>query len=75
MGAAGILAALTSLLAMRDGLRAGSTGTQVADPTLGPAFAQQLHLAPAQAPTRIAACHSFGFGGNNCVLLFGQGQA
>ena len=37
-------------------------------------LAQRLKLAPVQAETRIAVNHSFGFGGNNCVLVFGKGS-
>lgn len=75
MGAAGIVAALTCGLALRHGLRAGTAHTAAADPALGPAFAQQLQLLPSNRPTRVAACHAFGFGGNNAVLLFGRGTA
>jgi 3-oxoacyl-[acyl-carrier-protein] synthase-1 len=73
MGAAGILEASICLLALAGGRRAGSTHTAPIDPALGNAFAERLHLAPAQQPTRLAASHSFGFGGNNCVLVFGRG--
>ena len=72
MGAAGIVAALICGLALRDGLRAGTAHTRAADPALGPVFGQQLQLAPTTRPTRVAACHAFGFGGNNAVLLFGR---
>ncbi len=75
MGAAGIVAALICGLALRHGLRAGTAHTPAADPALGPTFAQQLQLLPTNRPTRVAACHAFGFGGNNAVLLFGRGTA
>lgn len=75
MGAAGIVEALVCLLALQGGWRAGSAGTAPLDPGLGPAFAQQLRLAPDQQATRLAASHSFGFGGNNCVLVFGRGPS
>ncbi len=79
MGAAGIVAALACVLSVRDGLRAGSAHTGSADPALGEVFARQLHTAPAlqpvQKPVHVAACHAFGFGGNNAVLLFARGVA
>jgi len=75
MGAAGIVEALVCLLALQGSLRAGSATTAPLDPALGPAFAQQLRLAPVQQTTTLAASHSFGFGGNNCVLVFGRGPS
>ena len=75
MGAAGIVAALACVLAVRDGLRSGSAHTVASDPALGATFARQLHALPSQQPVRTAACHAFGFGGNNAVLIFGEGRA
>jgi 3-oxoacyl-[acyl-carrier-protein] synthase I len=72
MGAAGIVEALVCLRALQTGQRSGSVGTGVVDSALDPGFAQRLHLLPAQAEVRVAASHSFGFGGNNCVLMFGR---
>ena len=71
MGAAGIVEALVCLLALRDGLCAGSAGTLQVDAALGAGFAAQLQLTPAKRRVRYAASHSFGFGGNNAVLIFG----
>ena len=77
MGAAGIVEALVCLLALGDGLHAGvcsgSVGSTPPDPALGPVFAQQLQAEAAQRVVQVAASHSFGFGGNNAVLLFGRG--
>lgn len=73
MGAAGIVEALVCLLALRDGLCSGSPGTQRADADLGEGFAAMLQLWPAHRPVRVAASQSFGFGGNNAVLIFGRG--
>ena len=81
MGAAGIVEALICTLALRDGLCSGSAGTGTVDAALGPVFAQQLHTQPANGAVgpsqhgavRLAASHSFGFGGNNAVLIFGRG--
>jgi 3-oxoacyl-[acyl-carrier-protein] synthase-1 len=75
MGAAGILAALGCGLALRHGLRAGTAHTPATDPALGPVFARQLQLSPQVRPVQVAACHAFGFGGNNAVLLFGRSDA
>ena len=75
MGAAGIVGALVGLLALRDGLCAGTAQTAVVDTALGPVFAQQLQLNANFTNVLIAASHSFGFGGNNCVLIFGRGGA
>jgi 3-oxoacyl-[acyl-carrier-protein] synthase-1 len=75
MGAAGIVEALVCLLALQLGWRSGSVNAVPLDPALGPAFAQRLRLAPVQQATRLAASHSFGFGGNNCVLVFGRGAS
>ena len=74
MGGAGIVVALIGLPALPGGGRAGSANTEPVDPALGPPFAERLQLAPSQQDTRLAASHSFGFGGNNCVLVFGRGQ-
>jgi len=73
MGAAGIVEALICLQALRSGWRFGSVHAEPVDPALGSAFAERLQEAPVQQETRLAASHSFGFGGNNCVLIFGQG--
>ena len=73
MGAAGIVEAVISLLALDPGLRSGSTGSDEVDAALGATFAAQLQRAPDRVATRCAASHSFGFGGNNAVLIFGRG--
>ena len=75
MGAAGIVEALICALALRDGLLSGSAGTAAVDASLGTVFAAQLQRAPVQRRVRVAASHSFGFGGNNAVLLFRAGTA
>lgn len=75
MGAAGALEAAVCLLALADGLAAGSPGTRTPDPALGEGFAARLALAPRRFVPRLAASHSFGFGGSNAVLLFARGGA
>ncbi|MDE2146019.1 MAG: beta-ketoacyl-ACP synthase [Burkholderiales bacterium] len=72
MGAAGIVGALACRLALCDGLQAGTPGCRRVDPALGAAFGAQLRREPRRAPARVAASHSFGFGGNNAVLVFGR---
>ena len=73
MGAAGLVEALVCGLALREGLLSGSAGSATIDPALDAGFAQQLQRAPGERPVRVAASHSFGFGGNNAVLIFGKG--
>jgi 3-oxoacyl-[acyl-carrier-protein] synthase-1 len=73
MGAAGALEAVICLLALERGLAAGSPGTDTVDPAFGERFAHQLRRTPARLAPRLAASHSFGFGGNNAVLIFGHG--
>jgi len=74
MGAAGMVAALACGLALRQGLQAGSPGTVQTDDSLPARFQQQLQLRPQTRAARTAALHAFGFGGNNAVLVFGQGR-
>ncbi|RVU46663.1 beta-ketoacyl-[acyl-carrier-protein] synthase II [Rubrivivax rivuli] len=72
MGAAGLLEAVVCLIALQHSVRAGTAHTPAADPVFGALFEQQLRLQPATAAVRFAASHSFGFGGNNAVLVFGR---
>jgi 3-oxoacyl-[acyl-carrier-protein] synthase-1 len=71
MGAAGLLEAMVCALAVERGLLAGSAPTLTPDPAFGPAFAERWHAQPTQCRIRHAVSHSFGFGGNNCVLVLG----
>jgi 3-oxoacyl-[acyl-carrier-protein] synthase I len=71
MGAAGMVEAALCLVALKRGWCSGSAQVGVADAALGARFGGQLQLQPRQAAVAVAASHSFGFGGNNCVLLFG----
>ncbi len=70
LGAAGIAGAVVALLAIRDGFVPGTANTEVVDP----ACHAQIRLAPAPAPVRRVLINSFGFGGNNCSLVFGVGD-
>jgi 3-oxoacyl-[acyl-carrier-protein] synthase-1 len=68
LGAAGILEAVITLLAMRDGRIPANLGATTPDPLCGP----QMAWAPEQGDIRIALSNSFGFGGNNACLAFAQ---
>ncbi|MDM0015706.1 beta-ketoacyl-[acyl-carrier-protein] synthase family protein [Variovorax sp. J22P168] len=71
LGAAGILEAVISLLAIETGLKPGTVNTTTLDVDCGP----QIRLQPAHGEVRLALSNSFGFGGNNCALVFGKGAA
>ncbi len=71
LGAAGIVEAVFSLLALEAGLVPGTLNTGTPEPIC----AAQLALANEDRALRIALSHSFGFGGNNCVLAFARGAA
>ncbi|APG03469.1 beta-ketoacyl-[acyl-carrier-protein] synthase II [Luteibacter rhizovicinus DSM 16549] len=68
LGAAGILEAAITLLAMRDGRIPGNLGATTPDPLCGP----QMAWTSEQREVRIALSNSFGFGGNNACLAFAQ---
>ena len=55
-----------ALLALEHGLLPGTLHSSQPDPACGP----QIRFAPAQARIHYAMNNSFGFGGNNCSLLF-----
>jgi 3-oxoacyl-[acyl-carrier-protein] synthase-1 len=71
LGAAGIVEAVISLLAIETGLMPGTVNTGTLDPVCGP----QIQLKPARGDVRRALSNSFGFGGNNCALIFGKGAS
>jgi 3-oxoacyl-[acyl-carrier-protein] synthase-1 len=68
LGAAGIVEAVASLLALEHGLLPGTANSRALDAACGP----QIRIDPARAAVRVALSNSFGFGGNNCVLAFGR---
>lgn len=69
LGAAGIVEAVVCLTALAEGFMPGTLNCNDPDPLCGPQFARD-NLA--QAP-HTALSSSFGFGGNNAVLVFGRG--
>ena len=71
LGAAGIVEAAFSLLAIETGLMPGTLNSEQLDPACGP----QIRLQPARGEVRLALSHSFGFCGTNCVLVFARGGA
>ncbi len=68
LGAAGIVEAVVCLLALEHGMLPGTANTELLDPLCGP----QIRLRPGRGDVRVALSNSFGFGGNNCVLVFGR---
>ena len=66
LGASGIVESVFALLALEHGLLPGTLNSTQPDPACGP----QLRFANAERPLRMAMNNAFGFGGNNCSLLF-----
>jgi 3-oxoacyl-[acyl-carrier-protein] synthase II len=66
IGAAGSLAAVVCLLAMRDGLVPPTTNLDHADPECDLDY---VPLHAREMSTRIAIANAFGFGGQNCVVV------
>jgi 3-oxoacyl-[acyl-carrier-protein] synthase-1 len=71
LGAAGIVEAVASLLALETGFLPGTVNAETLDPVCGP----QIRLGSQRGKVRVALSNSFGFGGNNCVLAFGSEAA
>ena len=71
LGAAGGLEAIITLMTLQTGLMPGTLNTTQLDPEAGP----QIRLENSAGEVRLALSHSFGFGGSNCVLLFGREAA
>jgi 3-oxoacyl-[acyl-carrier-protein] synthase-1 len=71
LGAAGIVEAAISLLALEHGVLPGTLNSRTLDPVCGP----QIRCDNEERPTRKALSFSFGFGGSNCVLAFGSAAA
>jgi 3-oxoacyl-[acyl-carrier-protein] synthase I len=73
MGAAGIVESIVCLHALQHGHCPGTAHTAAADAALPAAFGDVFQTAAAHQAVRIAANFSFGFGGNNSVLVFERG--
>ena len=71
LGAAGIVEAGITLLALEHGLLPGTLNTQTMDPACGP----QIRSENADRAIQRALSFSFGFGGSNCVLAFARSDA
>jgi 3-oxoacyl-[acyl-carrier-protein] synthase I len=67
LGAAGIIEVVLTLIALETGLVPGTLNSSIVDAACGP----QIRLHNERRELRYASSHSFGFGGSNCVLLFG----
>jgi len=68
LGAAGILEAVFAILSIQNNLILGSLNTLSLDPKLR----SQIALKNKPQMVKKAMSNSFGFGGNNCSLLFGE---
>lgn len=69
LGAAGILEAVVSLIALEESFVPGTLNCEQPDAVCGP----QIALENESADVRIALSNSFGFGGSNCTLAFARG--
>jgi 3-oxoacyl-[acyl-carrier-protein] synthase-1 len=68
LGAAGIVESVIALLALESGELPGILGSDTPDEACGP----QIRFDDATRAIEYAMNNSFGFGGNNCSLLFGR---
>jgi len=69
LGAAGIVESVIALIALSQGQLPGTLNSSDPDPACGP----QIRLQSDSRDIRHAMNNSFGFGGNNCSLVFGRG--
>ena len=67
LGAAGIVESIIAMLALEDGLLPGTLNSRHRDAACGP----QIHFDNDLRAIGFAMNNSFGFGGNNCSLVFG----
>ncbi|HEY6893373.1 MAG TPA: beta-ketoacyl-ACP synthase [Rhodanobacteraceae bacterium] len=69
LGAAGILEAAITLIAIEQGFVPATLNSENAEPIC----AAQLAIGREERPIRVALSNSFGFGGSNCTLAFAAG--
>jgi 3-oxoacyl-[acyl-carrier-protein] synthase I len=69
LGAAGILEAVITLIAIEEGFVPATLNSRDAEPIC----AAQLAIGREERPIRVALSNSFGFGGSNCTLAFAAG--
>ena len=67
LGAAGVTGAVIAAMCLTRSFLPGTLNTTRIDPTLG----SQVLLGNREQPIRRVLSNSFGFGGNNCSLIFG----
>jgi 3-oxoacyl-[acyl-carrier-protein] synthase-1 len=67
LGAAGVTEAIISALCLKHAYLPGSLNTRTLDPSLK----SRIVLSAERRPLRRVLSNSFGFGGNNCSLVFG----
>ncbi|HEY6125958.1 MAG TPA: beta-ketoacyl-[acyl-carrier-protein] synthase family protein [Steroidobacteraceae bacterium] len=70
LGAAGMVEAAISLIAIEHGFMPRSLNTRTRDPAIEAGILLETRM----APVRRVLSNSFGFGGSNCSLLFGSVQ-
>lgn len=68
LGAAGIVESIICFLTMEHGFLPPSLNTRELDPSLSAQIIREV----TQSEVNISMTNSFGFGGNNCSLLFGK---
>ena len=71
LGAAGIIEAAITLIALENSSLPGTLNTQTLDEVCGP----QIQIDNVQREAQYALSLSFGFGGSNCVLAFARSDA
>ena len=70
LGAAGITEAIVAMDALETGLLPGNLNAGEPEPAIAP----QLLLGNREARVDVTMTNSFGFGGNNCSLIFGKAR-